>query len=392
MIEPRPRNFLLARLLGCRANRFVRRTRQNSSANSFLFVTGGIVFGKFKRSLRPHWRGKMNDPPNLQPCEAEIFVVRKRRCPAYEIVEERFARRLRRLRANRFEIFAIAIRLSGLAELLVHRAHHVVETARIVRPLANPKIEQHANHRAFRVVRNAMIRLIVNRIFLEPRIEARLLRALPFVRGTRFQLRDFLPKIRVEMRLRPDPGSQQRVLLVGARRALVEPQGFRVLLLRVVHGFKRRGSNSLHIPQMKKLMRRNREQSFFRARRNRGPIRVLHASPPDVVPNMKNKRVLRIWRSTHQRNFITTDLRKLCLDLIAMWERGMNYDGDILDTWQREPIEVSNFKRSMGEGIVGHRVNKPRRRALPAGGNIVEGQFQFFAAAGGSEYRVPEGE
>src|SRR2546429_59576 len=82
----------------------------------------------------------------------------------------------------------------------------------------------------------------------------------PANRWTLFEFRDLFAQVVVKAVLAPDAAAHQRVGTIGARHALGEPQGPRVLLLGVVHRFERGGSDALDVPQMKKLMGRYARQ------------------------------------------------------------------------------------------------------------------------------------
>ena len=110
------------------------------------------------------------------------------------------------------------------------------------------------------VVRHALLRPVIQRIFLQPRIEAGLLRALPAVCGTSFELTYLLAQIHVELVFAPQLRTHHRIRRICAGHSFGEPQRSRVLLLRVVHRVQRRRPDALHVPQMKKFMSGNVRQ------------------------------------------------------------------------------------------------------------------------------------
>src|ERR1700741_2047743 len=79
-----------------------------------------------------------------EPCLGKNFRVRKRFSAADVFGEKVVERTSGNFFGNETNIEAVAIELSGLGEILIHGAHHVVETALVIGTVANKDIQQNA--------------------------------------------------------------------------------------------------------------------------------------------------------------------------------------------------------------------------------------------------------
>src|SRR5438445_12539608 len=113
---------------------------------------------------------------------------------------------------------------------------------------------------------------------------------------------------------------------------------------------------------MKKLMRRNREQSLFRARRNRRPIYMLHSSATHVVSDMKNKSVTIKRRAAHEREFVLTNLRKFGFKILPLLNFPVNPDANLRrNAFQLERLKITfprigDLKRRICKSVVSRRL------------------------------------
>ena len=199
------------------------------------------------------------------PAFARYLRIRNR-FRARDIFLEEFLERFTR---DRFDgqpnVETVAIGFPLRSEVFVHLAQDIVEGFCIVGAIANQDVERIAKYLPFCVIRNAEVGTVVVVVFVEPSIETRLLRALPFIRGARLQFVDLCGKIGVKILLRPESAAHLRVTAVGAGDAFSEPQRAGILFASVVDGFERSGANTFHVPEMEKLVSRNpREFARYR--------------------------------------------------------------------------------------------------------------------------------
>ena len=155
------------------------------------------------------------------------------------------------------DVGAISIKAAAPGEVLIERAQDVVEARAVVGGIANQDIEQHADELAFVVVGDAELRPAVERVFLEPRIEAGLLDAFPAARGPQFELGNLASQILIKLLSGPQAAAHQSVGAVGAGDSLGEPQGACPLLARVVHRLERGRPDALDVPQVKEFVGRD---------------------------------------------------------------------------------------------------------------------------------------
>src|SRR5580704_1509732 len=113
----------------------------------------------------------------------------------------------------------------------------------------------------------------------------------------------------VELLLRPQTGALQGECAVGVRDALGEPQRSRVLLLGVIHRLEALRADSLYVPDVKKLVGRDRRRAFNRSISDGSRVRVLHASCAihGLRPDVKEECKLLKRSATHQLKLVGRD-------------------------------------------------------------------------------------
>src|SRR6516164_1662622 len=187
----------------------------------------------------------------------EEFVVRQWSGSADVLRKEVLEWAVYELFGSEADIEAVAIILAGSREILIHGAHEVVETALIVRAVAQKDIEEDAEDLALGVIRDAALGLVVEGIFLEPGIKARLFGTLPPLGGANLEFADLRTEVAVEVLLVPQTGANQGVGAVGACDAFGEPKRPRIHFTRIVERLKRRGTDPFDVPKVEKLVGRN---------------------------------------------------------------------------------------------------------------------------------------
>ena len=183
---------------------------------------------------------------------------------------------------GRFDCGAVGVKAPALRILLIHPEQDVVEAGAIIRGVANQNVEREAQQLALVVIGDAEITAVVERIFIEPGVQAGLFRALPGSRGARFELRDLRAEVGEKLRVVPDARAHQRVSCVGAGDAFGEPKRGRPHLARIVHRLERLRANTLHVPEVEKFVRADVGQRGKRTDGDGRTVGVLH-SPATVI-------------------------------------------------------------------------------------------------------------
>ena len=134
--------------------------------------------------------------------------------------------------------------------------------------VADQDVEKEAKKLAFRVVGNAVVRPVVEGIFLKPGIEAGLFGALPMLGGPCLKLGDLVGEVLVKLLLRPEASPDKGIGAVRVRDPLGEPERASVLLFRVVHRFESRGADALDIPEMEEFVSSDAGEKIIRGNRD----------------------------------------------------------------------------------------------------------------------------
>src|SRR5258706_13416861 len=151
----------------------------------------------------------------FEPRAGKELLVRQRIRPAYIIVEEIRERATGKFFSLKTNVEGIAIELPFPGKVRIHGAQEIVKAPLIFGAIAQDEVEQKAKHLALRVIRNAALGLVVERVFFQPRVQAGLLGALPLFGGPGFEFRDLLAQVLQEFLFAPEAGAHKRI---GAER------------------------------------------------------------------------------------------------------------------------------------------------------------------------------
>jgi len=99
------------------------------------------------------------------PRAGKQLLVRQRIRPAYIIVEEIRERATGKFFSLKTNVEGIAIELPFPGKVRIHGAQEIVKAPLIFRAIAQDDVEQKAKHLALRVIRNAALGLVVERVF-----------------------------------------------------------------------------------------------------------------------------------------------------------------------------------------------------------------------------------
>ena len=102
----------------------------------------------------------------LKSSQVEERPVRQRFGTGNIFLEEILERASRDFLCRQPNIQTVAIRLVLLGEFLIHRPQHIVQTLLVPGTIANQNIEKYSQYLALGVIRNAVLRPVVQRIFL----------------------------------------------------------------------------------------------------------------------------------------------------------------------------------------------------------------------------------
>ncbi len=200
-----------------------------------------------------------------------------------------------------------------------------------------------------------------------------MLRTLPAIRGSRFEFCNPRTQIVVEPTPAPNATANESVRTNRAGDAFREPQCPRVLFLGIVHGFKRRGAYSFHVPQMEKFVGCNFRQILVRRNRDCRRVRVLHPTTCSGrgLANVKNKCVVFERRAAHQFDFVPANARQVFFDLLLSPAIAVDDDGNSWrDIGQIELLEFPRF-----DGCIDKCVVRTRTRGAS---RLVKNRFALF--------------
>jgi len=128
----------------------------------------------------------------------------------------------------------IAIELPFPGKVRIHGAQEIVKAPLIFGAIAQDDVEQKAKHLALRVIRNAALGLVVERVFFQPGVQAGLLGALPLFGGPGLEFRDLLAQVLQEFLFAPDAGADERIRTERVGDAFREPERAGVHFTRVI--------------------------------------------------------------------------------------------------------------------------------------------------------------
>src|SRR6185369_4115216 len=240
-------------------------------------------------------------------------------------------------------------------------------------------IEQQPEQRALVVIRNLRVyRVLILPVILDPRIEARLFSTLHEPPRRVLQV-SHRARLRTQiLALADQSGATQSEICIVISDALGDPQNFRIVFLRVIKRAERVGTNSLHVPEMKKLVRDETEKAAIVAFRGIGGIRrgrrgaiaaanlktearvterrriQVFESAAGVLSQMQNKRVVAIWNlAAHYLDFRLDDLLHVASHALrivvpcSVDHDAMRNTFDVED----ERLEVAGFERRVVKNV-----------------------------------------
>ena len=110
------------------------------------------------------------------------------RIGAADVFGEKFLKRTAgNFLSGKSDVQTVAIEPAGPREILIHGTHDVIEAALVAGAIADHDIEQNTEDLAFCVVRDAALGLVVERIFVQPGVQAGLFSALPLLGWAGFE-------------------------------------------------------------------------------------------------------------------------------------------------------------------------------------------------------------
>src|SRR5712692_9062266 len=283
-------------------------------------------------------------------------------------------------------------------EAIVEVTQDIVEARTVVRRVADQDIKQHTEDLALVVIGDAEVRPAVERVFLEPGVEAGLLDTLPAARRPQLEV-GYLPgEVVVELLAGPQARADKRVGGVAAGDTLGKPQRARPLLTGVVHRLERLRTNALDVPQVEELVRRHVFEIAYGVDEDCRGSGMLHpaaassGSRTDVI----EEHVL-IKRSTaHQLDFVTDDPAQDLLDLRALPGVAVDHDTNRRSACpQAKFLEHAHFDGGVHKDVIvggdvwprpparWHFLRMERHGDAPGGRQVIEDDARIVAAAGG---------
>src|SRR5215216_2558582 len=236
-----------------------RRTGVNTRDHKTIFFLREVSAEKDSISRRRTARRPIRLEPQSRSFERNVVIELLFR--THEAVEEVFQAGPRHQLTRLLKILRRIVAVL-FEELRVQVTHHVIQRLRAVAAPANLEVEKQPEYRAFVIVRNLRVyRVLILPVILDPGVKTRLFHTLHQTSGRILQRLDRSRSRIQKLALANQPGATQNQVCVVVGDSFRDPEILCVIFLRVIKGPEGVRPDSFHVPEMKKLVRHEREKT-----------------------------------------------------------------------------------------------------------------------------------